>query len=129
MSDRTVFTSESVTEGHPDKIADQVSDGVLDAILTQDPLARVACETLLTTGLCVVAGEISTTAVVDISAIGDAVTLRLEGDIRDAAFTLEGDIRVGVELVGLSPAELAITAVLGGINKDNARDVAPRLAR
>jgi S-adenosylmethionine synthetase len=68
MSDRTLFTSESVTEGHPDKIADQVSDGVLDAILTQDPLARVACETLLTTGLCVVAGEITTTAVVDITA-------------------------------------------------------------
>ena len=65
MSDRTLFTSESVTEGHPDKIADQVSDGVLDAILTQDPYARVACETLLTTGLCVVAGEITTTAVVD----------------------------------------------------------------
>lgn len=68
MSDRTLFTSESVTEGHPDKIADQVSDGVLDAILTQDPLARVACETLLTTGLCVVAGEITTSAVVDITA-------------------------------------------------------------
>jgi S-adenosylmethionine synthetase len=68
MSDRTLFTSESVTEGHPDKIADQVSDGVLDAILTQDPFARVACETLLTTGLCVVAGEITTTAVVDITA-------------------------------------------------------------
>jgi S-adenosylmethionine synthetase len=68
MSDRTLFTSESVTEGHPDKIADQVSDGVLDAILTQDPFARVACETLLTTGLCVVAGEITTSAVVDISA-------------------------------------------------------------
>jgi len=49
MSDRTLFTSESVTEGHPDKIADQISDGVLDAILTQDPTARVACETLLTT--------------------------------------------------------------------------------
>jgi S-adenosylmethionine synthetase len=68
MSDRTLFTSESVTEGHPDKIADQVSDGVLDAILAQDPFARVACETLLTTGLCVVAGEITTSAVVDISA-------------------------------------------------------------
>jgi S-adenosylmethionine synthetase len=68
MSDRTLFTSESVTEGHPDKIADQVSDGVLDAILTQDPFARVACETLLTTGLCVVVGEITTTAVVDITA-------------------------------------------------------------
>ncbi len=68
MSDRTLFTSESVTEGHPDKIADQVSDSVLDAILTQDPYARVACETLLTTGLCVVAGEITTSAVVDITA-------------------------------------------------------------
>ncbi len=68
MSDRTLFTSESVTEGHPDKIADQVSDSVLDAILTQDPYARVACETLLTTGLCVVAGEITTSAIVDISA-------------------------------------------------------------
>ncbi len=67
MSDRTLFTSESVTEGHPDKIADQVSDAVLDAILAQDPTARVACETLLTTGLCVVAGEITTSAYVDIS--------------------------------------------------------------
>ena len=65
MSNYT-FTSESVTEGHPDKMADQVSDAVLDAILTEDPNGRVACETLLTTGLCVVAGEITTTAYVDI---------------------------------------------------------------
>jgi S-adenosylmethionine synthetase len=63
---RWTFTSESVTEGHPDKMADQVSDAVLDAILTEDPMGRVACETLLTTGLCVVAGEITTTAYVDI---------------------------------------------------------------
>jgi S-adenosylmethionine synthetase len=60
------FTSESVTEGHPDKMADQVSDAVLDAILAEDPSGRVACETLLTTGLCVVAGEITTSAYVDI---------------------------------------------------------------
>lgn len=60
------FTSESVTEGHPDKMADQVSDAVLDAILTEDPNGRVACETMLTTGLCVVAGEITTSAYVDI---------------------------------------------------------------
>ena len=60
------FTSESVTEGHPDKMADQVSDAVLDAILAEDPNGRVACETLLTTGLCVVAGEITTSAYVDI---------------------------------------------------------------
>ena len=61
------FTSESVTEGHPDKMADQVSDAVLDAIIAEDPMARVACETLLTTGLVVVAGEITTTAYVDIA--------------------------------------------------------------
>jgi len=61
------FTSESVTEGHPDKMADQVSDAVLDAILAQDPTSRVACETLLTTGLCVVSGEITTEAYVDIA--------------------------------------------------------------
>ena len=67
------FTSESVTEGHPDKMADQVSDAVLDAILTEDPHARVACETLLTTGLCIVAGEISTNAYVPSPDIARAV--------------------------------------------------------
>src|SRR5262249_32211466 len=60
------FTSESVTEGHPDKIADQISDSVLDAVLAGDPLGRVACETLITTGLVVVAGEITTDIYVDI---------------------------------------------------------------
>ena len=64
--DEHLFTSESVTEGHPDKIADQVSDAVLDAIIRQDPTGRVACETLLTTGLVVVAGEITTNCYVDI---------------------------------------------------------------
>ncbi len=63
------FTSESVTEGHPDKMADQISDSILDAILTEDPEARVACETMVTTGLCVVAGEISTSAYVEIPRI------------------------------------------------------------
>src|SRR5262245_63757859 len=63
------FTSESVTEGHPDKIADQISDSVLDAILTDDPNGRVACETLITTGLVVVAGEITTDTYVDIRAV------------------------------------------------------------
>ncbi|HMM49138.1 MAG TPA: S-adenosylmethionine synthetase N-terminal domain-containing protein, partial [Miltoncostaeaceae bacterium] len=57
-----LFTSESVTEGHPDKIADQISDSVLDAVLAQDAQGRVACETLITTGQVMVAGEISTTA-------------------------------------------------------------------
>jgi S-adenosylmethionine synthetase len=62
---RHLFTSESVTEGHPDKIADQISDSILDAIILQDPTARVACETLVTTGLAVVAGEITTKAIVE----------------------------------------------------------------
>jgi len=68
MSDNKglLFTSESVTEGHPDKVADCVSDTILDAMLAQDPMSRVACETLVTTGLCVVAGEITTTADVDL---------------------------------------------------------------
>jgi S-adenosylmethionine synthetase len=64
-SARHLFTSESVTEGHPDKIADQISDSILDAILDKDPMSRVACETLVTTGLAIVAGEITTNAVID----------------------------------------------------------------
>jgi S-adenosylmethionine synthetase len=67
--DEYLFTSESVTEGHPDKIADQISDAVLDAVLEQDPMGRVACESLLTTGLVVVAGEITTSCYVDIPRI------------------------------------------------------------
>src|SRR5207248_9805429 len=67
MAERTfLFTSESVTEGHPDKIADQISDAVLDAALTNDPMSRVACETLITTGLVVVAGEMTTSEYIDI---------------------------------------------------------------
>ena len=69
----TLFTSESVTEGHPDKIADQISDAVLDAALAQDPTSRVACETLLTTGLVIVAGEITTKAQIDYAAIARRV--------------------------------------------------------
>src|SRR5947209_14716826 len=64
-----LFTSESVTEGHPDKIADQISDGVLDAVIRDDPDARVACETLVNTGLVVVSGEITTSTYVDIQEI------------------------------------------------------------
>ncbi len=89
MSDRTLFTSESVTEGHPDKMADQISDAVLDAILVHDPEARVACETLLTTGLCVVAGEITTTAGVDISAVARKTILDIGYD--DARKGLDGN--------------------------------------
>ena len=68
-SPKLFLTSESVTEGHPDKLCDQISDAVLDAIITQDPDARVACETATTTGLIVVMGEITTTAWVDVQKI------------------------------------------------------------
>ena len=83
------FTSESVTEGHPDKMADQVSDAVLDAILAEDPNGRVACETLLTTGLCVVAGEITTSAYVDIPKIAREVIKDIGYD--NALFGFDGN--------------------------------------
>jgi S-adenosylmethionine synthetase len=69
MAEKFIFTSESVSEGHPDKVADQISDAILDAILAQDPKARVACETLVTTGMAVIAGEITTTAYADMPSI------------------------------------------------------------
>src|SRR5437762_3973985 len=69
MGARHLFTSESVTEGHPDKIADQISDSVLDALIAQDPNSRVACETLVTTGFAIVAGEITSHGYVEIPAL------------------------------------------------------------
>ena len=89
-----LFTSESVTEGHPDKIADQISDGILDAIMAKDKNCRVACETILTTGLAFVAGEISTKAYVEIPDI-----------IRET-------IR-GVGITGPAPCSLPLTHNLG----------------
>jgi S-adenosylmethionine synthetase len=77
---RRLFTSESVTEGHPDKIADQISDAILDAILEQDPVGRVACETLVTTGLAIIAGEITTSCYVDFPKI-------VRETIRDVGYT------------------------------------------
>ncbi len=84
MSEKRLFTSESVTEGHPDKIADQISDAVLDAILAQDATGRVACETLVTTGLAFVAGEITTNAYVDIPSVARGVIQEI--GYTDAAF-------------------------------------------
>lgn len=80
------FTSESVSEGHPDKMADQISDGVLDAILAQDPHGRVACETLLTTGLICVAGEISTSAKINFTDIARETVKRIGYDSSDKGF-------------------------------------------
>src|SRR6476619_972311 len=77
---RHLFTSESVTEGHPDKIADQISDSILDAILAQDPMGRVACETLVTTGMAIIAGEITTSCYVDFPKI-------VRDTIKDVGYT------------------------------------------
>ena len=82
-----LFTSESVTEGHPDKVADQISDGILDAILAQDPKSRVACETLVTTGMAMIAGEITTNARIDYPEI-------VRGVIRDIGY---GDSSMGFD--------------------------------
>jgi S-adenosylmethionine synthetase len=89
MSDkmRHIFTSESVSEGHPDKMADQISDAVLDAVMKDDPTGRVACEVLVTTGICVVAGEITTTTYVDVPKLAREV-------IADIGFT---DARMGFD--------------------------------
>lgn len=81
-----LFTSESVSEGHPDKMADQISDAVLDAVLTQDPKGRVACETLLTTGLVVIAGEITTAAKVNFSDIARETIRKIGYDSSDKGF-------------------------------------------
>src|SRR5665213_1377395 len=84
---RHIFTSESVSEGHPDKMADQISDAVLDAALAIDPMSRVACETLVTTGICVVAGEITTKAILDVPKLAREV-------IADIGFT---DAKMGFD--------------------------------
>src|SRR6476619_5551541 len=88
MSDkmRHIFTSESVTEGHPDKMADQISDAVLDALLEQDPKSRVACEPLITTGLIVVAGEVTTNARVDYQHIARDAVKRIGYDSSEKGF-------------------------------------------
>ncbi|MDL2224611.1 methionine adenosyltransferase [Eubacteriales bacterium OttesenSCG-928-M02] len=106
---KRLFTSESVTEGHPDKLCDQISDGVLDAILAQDPMGRVACEALSTTGLVMVAGEISTSCYVEIPAIVRDVVLNVGYTSSDIGFDgnscsvltsiheQSGDIAMGVD--------------------------------
>ncbi|MDI1301405.1 MAG: methionine adenosyltransferase [bacterium] len=86
MSEYSVFTSESVSEGHPDKMADQISDAILDAIIAEDPYARVACETLVKTGVAIVAGEITTTAKIDYEGIIRNVILDIGYNSSDVYF-------------------------------------------
>src|ERR1700754_5301820 len=100
-----LFTSESVTEGHPDKIADQISDGVLDAVLRDDPMGRVACETLVNTGLVVVSGEISTSTYVDIQDIARE-TIRKIGYV-DAALGFSADSCAVLNAIDKQSADIA----------------------
>jgi S-adenosylmethionine synthetase len=106
MTRRHLFTSESVTEGHPDKLADQISDAVLDSILERDPLGRVACETLVTTGLVMVAGEISTETYVDIPRVVRD-TIRSIG-YTDATFGIDADTCGVIVSIQEQSADIAI---------------------
>ena len=105
MSDSFLFTSESVSEGHPDKIADQISDAVLDAILKQDPQARVACETLVKTGMALVAGEITTSAWVDLE---DVVRGTIIGvGYNDSAMGFDGHSCAVLNAIGKQSPDIA----------------------
>ncbi len=107
-----LFTSESVTEGHPDKIADQISDGVLDAVLTVDPTGRVACETLVTTGLVMVAGEITTKAVLDYQDIARSVVR--EVGYTDSAYGFDCDTCAVISSVHTQSPHIAMGVDTGG---------------
>ena len=105
MSDYNIFTSESVSEGHPDKLADQISDAVLDAILTDDPHARVACETMVKTGVAIVGGEITTSAWVDLEEL-------VRGVIKDIGYTssdvgYDGDTCGVINIIGKQSVDIA----------------------
>jgi S-adenosylmethionine synthetase len=109
---RQLFTSESVTEGHPDKIADQISDAVLDAILDADPTGRVACETLVTTGVAVVAGEITTSTYVDIPSI---VRGTLKGiGYTDAQYGIDGNTCAVMTTIDQQSPDIAMGVNTGG---------------
>ena len=105
MADYNIFTSESVSEGHPDKLADQISDAVLDAILTDDPHARVACETMVKTGVAIVGGEITTSAWVDLEDL-------VRGVIKDIGYTsskvgYDGDTCGIINIIGKQSVDIA----------------------
>jgi S-adenosylmethionine synthetase len=109
---RYLFTSESVTEGHPDKVADQISDAVLDAVLAQDPMGRVACEVLVTTGICVVAGEITTNCYVDVPAVARD-TIREIG-YTDAAFGFDSKTCGVLNTIQSQSPDIAMGVDTGG---------------
>ena len=106
MSDAFLFTSESVSEGHPDKISDQISDAILDAIIAEDTKARVACETMVKTGVAIVAGEVTTSAWVDIEDI-----------VRDTVL----DIGYNSSDMGFDGASCSVLNAIGKQSRDIAR--------
>jgi S-adenosylmethionine synthetase len=111
VSNNFIFTSESVSEGHPDKVADQISDAVLDAILAQDPKARVACETLVKTGMVILAGEITTDAWVDTEALVRKVVCEIGYDNGDVGF--DGNSCSVLNAIGKQSADIAM-----GVDED-----------
>jgi S-adenosylmethionine synthetase len=111
VSNNFIFTSESVSEGHPDKVADQISDAVLDAILAQDPKARVACETLVKTGMVILAGEVTTDAWVDTEALVRKVVCEIGYDNGDVGF--DGNSCAVLNAIGKQSADIAM-----GVDED-----------
>ncbi|MEX1042269.1 MAG: methionine adenosyltransferase, partial [Pirellulaceae bacterium] len=111
-SGKFLFTSESVSMGHPDKVSDQISDGILDALLAQDPHSRVACETMVTTGLAIVAGEITTKAVIDYQDV-------IRGTIRDIGYTSD-DMGFNADTCGVMVTlDRQSPDIAQGVNEDS----------
>ncbi|MBE0439502.1 MAG: methionine adenosyltransferase [Gammaproteobacteria bacterium] len=115
MSNRSIFTSESVSEGHPDKVADQISDAVLDEILRQDPNARVACETLIKTGAAIIAGEISTSAWVDLEEVVRKTITNIGYNSSEVGF--DGQTCAVMSLIGKQSSDIAM-----GVDRDKPED-------
>ena len=111
MSDKYLFTSESVSEGHPDKVADQISDAILDAILKQDIDARVACETMVKTGMALVAGEITTSAWIDIEELVRKVILGI--GYTDPSMGFDGESCSVLNAIGKQSPDIAM-----GVDRD-----------
>ena len=109
---RHIFTSESVTEGHPDKIADQISDGVLDAVLAEDPMGRVACEVLVTTGICVIAGEITTTCYVDVPQLARQIISEI--GYNDASYGFDSKTCGVLNAIQKQSPDIAMGVDIGG---------------
>ncbi len=120
MSNNFIFTSESVSEGHPDKVADQISDAVLDALLAQDPKSRVACETLVKTGMVILAGEVTTDAWVDTEALVRKVVCDIGYDHGDIGF--DGQSCAVLNAIGKQSADIAMGVDEGEDHEQGAGD-------